>query len=526
MESRGRVGDGVKSEWLWAGVALPFFRQKGSSAVKGPALPLLHLFLERGGVAGDSSGEGETDRFCLKSLDQLCRLRWCMLSDTDVEDLADCMGRGDVPRLERLDLEGNFLRSGSCVGPLERALRKETVPHLGVVNLRDSLCVVQEHVKAFLCALSVASVERPPNLDVQLYLSSYILDEEDASSNLIDEEDVRALGAGRHPCLRTLKVDIFNNKVKMFLEEIVRAQDLPPFESFDLFLEYLPDLYQEDTQETGDQPQEVELNEGLSLLDNAIEMGRLGSVRELNVHVEGLEGGDWEGNTAVFTALSLVKLPLLSELGFHRLECTEAAVTHFAQAFRGGALGNPVRAGRFPPQLKRVEFCLHEEATGTNVDGLIRAIAESEKGLPHCADYLDLRGERIGEEALASLAASGGGVSGGKLSHLEILLLQDCEIDDGRLKRWGEACSAYQCPKLRLLVLNHNRISLEGVWAFLDVLTPQSLPQLTDLHLDGQEGLESIEQQREFSTSVRALQDAAHAEGKLLKSTTSMTRFF
>jgi len=81
----------------------------------------------------------------------------------------------------------------------------------------------------------------------------------------------------------------------------------------------------------------------------------------------------------------------------------------------------------------------------------------------------------------------------------------------------GEVFAAHQCPRLRCLYLSNNRISVEGVSAFFDVLTPQSLSDLQLLSLEGQEGLDSREEQTEFDSSVRALRAAAHANGRLVK---------
>uniref|UniRef100_A0A0G4I2W7 Uncharacterized protein n=1 Tax=Chromera velia CCMP2878 TaxID=1169474 RepID=A0A0G4I2W7_9ALVE len=184
-----------------------------------------------------------------------------------------------------------------------------------------------------------------------------------------------------------------------------------------------------------------------------------------------------------------------------------------------GAVEEAVRTGNFPSRLSDpFTFRLCEEAGNLNVDGLITAIVESENGLPPVVHSLNLRGGRIGEGTLAALAASsGGGVSGGKFSSLFFLSLRDCAIDDGRLRQWGEILSAHVCTELEFLDLRDNRISVEGVSGFFAVLTPDALPELKMLHLFTQEGLEGKEEHRGFVSSVRALRDAAHAEGKLLK---------
>uniref|UniRef100_A0A0G4GD91 Uncharacterized protein n=1 Tax=Chromera velia CCMP2878 TaxID=1169474 RepID=A0A0G4GD91_9ALVE len=185
-----------------------------------------------------------------------------------------------------------------------------------------------------------------------------------------------------------------------------------------------------------------------------------------------------------------------------------------------GEMGDAVRAGRlnFPPRLSNLGFRLRD-STNPNInidaDPLITAIAESENGLPSSVRLLDLSGGRVGNRALASLAASGVGGAGGKLSYLQELILRSCDIDDGRLRAWGEVFSAHECPKLALINLSSNRISVEGVSAFLRSLSPQSLPELRSVRLEGQEGVEGEEQQKKFKSSVEALRSAAKREGKV-----------
>uniref|UniRef100_A0A0G4GKE5 Uncharacterized protein n=1 Tax=Chromera velia CCMP2878 TaxID=1169474 RepID=A0A0G4GKE5_9ALVE len=153
------------------------------------------------------------------------------------------------------------------------------------------------------------------------------------------------------------------------------------------------------------------------------------------------------------------------------------------------ALCTGVRRGTFPPGLpvRSVRFCRQDGLSPIDLDPLICALAESTKGLPACVSSLELVGGRLGVEALVSLTESGGGSLGSKLSQLESLDLSECEIDDERLTRLGEVFRAHSCTHLETLYLWRNRISAEGVSAFVDRLNPDSLPNLQRLYVSPQE---------------------------------------
>jgi len=104
---------------------------------------------------------------------------------------------------------------------------------------------------------------------------------------------------------------------------------------------------------------------------------------------------------ALSVALASGKLPSLKTLGFHSFRFDETGV---------GDLGEAVRAWRWPPGFTKIDFTL--EQTDVNLDELIRAIGESEIGLALFVHRLNLPGGRLSEEALASLAANGGGRRG------------------------------------------------------------------------------------------------------------------
>uniref|UniRef100_A0A0G4IB46 Uncharacterized protein n=1 Tax=Chromera velia CCMP2878 TaxID=1169474 RepID=A0A0G4IB46_9ALVE len=103
---------------------------------------------------------------------------------------------------------------------------------------------------------------------------------------------------------------------------------------------------------------------------------------------------------ALSVALTSGKLPSLETLGTCSFGLDETGVGDLAEA---------VRVGRWPPGFSnfKVGFTLNQ--TGVNLDQLIRAIGESGIGLPSFVLSLNLSGGRLSEEALASLAANGGG---------------------------------------------------------------------------------------------------------------------
>uniref|UniRef100_A0A0G4FAG9 Uncharacterized protein n=1 Tax=Chromera velia CCMP2878 TaxID=1169474 RepID=A0A0G4FAG9_9ALVE len=212
-------------------------------------------------------------------------------------------------------------------------------------------------------------------------------------------------------------------------------------------------------------------------------------------------------------ALASGKLPSLETLGIRSFGLDETGV---------GDLGEAVRAGGWPPGFaknSKIEFTL--EHTDVNLDELIKAIGESEIGLPSFVLSLNLSGGRLSEEALASLARNGGGASGGKLSHLKHLDLSSCGLDDARLGRLGDVFSAHECRELESIDLSCNRISTKGLSAFSEALSPQSLPKLRRLSLRSQKTVEGeelrVREQIQFSSAVDSLQAAAHKNGKLLK---------
>uniref|UniRef100_A0A0G4I6Q2 Uncharacterized protein n=1 Tax=Chromera velia CCMP2878 TaxID=1169474 RepID=A0A0G4I6Q2_9ALVE len=121
----------------------------------------------------------------------------------------------------------------------------------------------------------------------------------------------------------------------------------------------------------------------------------------------------------------------------------------------------------------------------------------------------------LGGEGVARLATSAVGSAGGKLSSLEGLSFSNCQIDDDVFRRLGEVLCAHVCPLLESVNVRNNRISVDGVSAFLDALSPQSVPLLECLWLEGQEGIEVGDAEKRFASDVEALLEQARAQGKV-----------
>uniref|UniRef100_A0A0G4I5P3 Uncharacterized protein n=1 Tax=Chromera velia CCMP2878 TaxID=1169474 RepID=A0A0G4I5P3_9ALVE len=148
-----------------------------------------------------------------------------------------------------------------------------------------------------------------------------------------------------------------------------------------------------------------------------------------------------------------------------------------------------VRAGQFPPRLcSQFHFIFQSPADQprVNLDPLMLAVAQNQKGLPPFIKSLRFERGRLGEAALASLASSGE-VGGGRFSGLKRLSFTDCDIDDQILRRLAEVFNVHKFPSLTALGLERNRISRDGVKQFCDTLTSEALPEVQGLSLWGQQ---------------------------------------
>uniref|UniRef100_A0A0G4GCJ3 Uncharacterized protein n=1 Tax=Chromera velia CCMP2878 TaxID=1169474 RepID=A0A0G4GCJ3_9ALVE len=210
---------------------------------------------------------------------------------------------------------------------------------------------------------------------------------------------------------------------------------------------------------------------------------------------------------------------LVSVLASGKVPSLESLLIMFSLCETGmTALGDAVKGKKFPPRLDELSFFLSSaSAHPVSIDPLIIAIAESEKGLPPCLSTLDLTGGRVGVESLASLAASREVGEVSKLSNLRFLTLTSCGIDDQRLKKLGEVFRAHACPELGELFLQDNKLSLEGISAFLDLLEPDSLPEVKKIAFKGNTDPEGKHSERIFLSRLSELLEKAQSAGLIKK---------
>uniref|UniRef100_A0A0G4GGD7 Uncharacterized protein n=1 Tax=Chromera velia CCMP2878 TaxID=1169474 RepID=A0A0G4GGD7_9ALVE len=172
-----------------------------------------------------------------------------------------------------------------------------------------------------------------------------------------------------------------------------------------------------------------------------------------------------------------------------------------------------VRKGSFPPRLRGLGFRLRKHRPPVDVDPLILSIAENETGLPPCVASLKLRFGRIGESALSRLAEKGRGICESKLKCLKYMNLSDCCIDDHKLKELAEVFRVHECPQLKFLYLNRNKITAEGFVAFIRTLKRESLQNLSEIRLCRQLGTTGARGASKFHLSLSSLQIQAKQEG-------------
>uniref|UniRef100_A0A0G4FGY3 Uncharacterized protein n=1 Tax=Chromera velia CCMP2878 TaxID=1169474 RepID=A0A0G4FGY3_9ALVE len=223
-----------------------------------------------------------------------------------------------------------------------------------------------------------------------------------------------------------------------------------------------------------------------------------------------------EAGGAVVAAFASGNLPVLRRVG--RSFCLGEAPWFNLDASGVQSLGDAVRDGKFPRCIEgAVNFGL--KGSGIGLDSLIVGIAESRKGLPRCVEQMDLSGGRVGEEALGALSLSvkADGPWGRRLPvrfpGLAYLYLNHCGMNDNILSRWGDVFAAFECPQLKLLHLNENRFTIDGISSFIDILRPGCLPQLTDFSVQNQDVAEG---KMEFDNkAAEALIERAISEKKV-----------
>uniref|UniRef100_A0A0G4F4B2 Uncharacterized protein n=1 Tax=Chromera velia CCMP2878 TaxID=1169474 RepID=A0A0G4F4B2_9ALVE len=173
------------------------------------------------------------------------------------------------------------------------------------------------------------------------------------------------------------------------------------------------------------------------------------------------------------------------------------------------ALGEGIRAGRFPSRLFHLCLCLEEGGRRVYGGPLLSGITQSESGLPGLKSLFLNKG-RLDAGALRTLAA-------GKLPHLRELSFIDSNIDDEGMRALGGVFGASNFSELWSVSLSDNRIGIEGASAFFDALHPSSLPNLRRLNIGEQKTYEGKEKKEAFQFSVHEACNLGLAERKLCK---------
>uniref|UniRef100_A0A0G4HBG4 Uncharacterized protein n=1 Tax=Chromera velia CCMP2878 TaxID=1169474 RepID=A0A0G4HBG4_9ALVE len=381
----------------------------------------------------------------------------CKINEWRSGAVWEAMGKQfrDASSLVSLDLEGNEIDCESLktiggmlekgVAPALRHLKLDTRREDWGLQFGEDRAEVAEAVSSFLRSLSseksppLESIELPPLCGVSA-------------------ESAEALGAGRYPAIRTLRMDLKGNAVVRFFRQAPQA---PKFSVLDLRLT---------------DPS----NEGLVLLGSAIRMKRLDAIRDLWVNPTNTdEGGGLlaEGKNAFLTALAAVQLPNLSQLSMPHMRLTEGETQTLAQAVRAGNL----------PRLSILD--LYDSGMGENVIGregmelLMQAVVESDEGLPHLRQ-LDI-----------SFTAGGGGVKSlctavmsGKVGKLSYLNLEGSELNDEGVRGLAEVVREGQFSCLEDLNVSENDLVGKEAWiALMDSITESevSLPRLKHLTMLG-----------------------------------------
>uniref|UniRef100_A0A0G4FWP9 Uncharacterized protein n=1 Tax=Chromera velia CCMP2878 TaxID=1169474 RepID=A0A0G4FWP9_9ALVE len=226
-----------------------------------------------------------------------------------------------------------------------------------------------------------------------------------------------------------------------------------------------------------------------------------------------------EGGKSVVGAVSSGKFPKLENLLLQGL-CAEGV----------HVLGQSVRDGKLPKKMKQLLIGQQKEegeggesslaggsASGSpSLDELMEGIEGSEDGLPNLM-YLTLaKAGQLSYFGVLSLATS---LGAGKLPDLQTLCLDGCGVNDEGLKALAIGFRINVCESLESIHLNENALTVGGVTTFVDTIRRGSLPELSNFFLKRQKGCEGEEAQTAFSEAIRALEQRAWSEGKLLLTT-------
>uniref|UniRef100_A0A0G4G7B5 Uncharacterized protein n=1 Tax=Chromera velia CCMP2878 TaxID=1169474 RepID=A0A0G4G7B5_9ALVE len=313
------------------------------------ALQIETLILSRNDIGGgERDGDGCGMRALSSALNfaSLPRLRVLILENchfrhSPLPALGSILSRGELPRLETLDVGGvacgEFDSVGGDLESFVFNLRRDRVPSLKRLNLFTHRCLSIDCLdKVFACLSFLRSSESSPVEHVKLHLKD------------ADHPVVRELAAGKFPFVRSLTVTLREKCPSTFLRSLRDGLEEPP--KFELL--HLNLMLCQSTENLNLQMAQ----EGMVRLTEAVEKGRLRGVR-------GLVLGRWEGSECMrgegppwkllsenlfieirrfFESLcspsETAPLPRLRRLSFCAFSLTDAHMTLFAKALRIGNL--------------------------------------------------------------------------------------------------------------------------------------------------------------------------------------------
>uniref|UniRef100_A0A0G4I1G0 Uncharacterized protein n=1 Tax=Chromera velia CCMP2878 TaxID=1169474 RepID=A0A0G4I1G0_9ALVE len=398
---------------------------------------------------------------CLRTL----WLRFCGLDNPGIERIAQVLGDGQLPRLETLDLEGTgceiptYLR-GSFLSPLSKTLRVSCVPCLKNLNLMRGRGVENEEaVTAFLAALQ--SGECPSLECVQLHLKA------------VRQEDLEALAAGRIPAVRVLGLDLDLARLKAFVREVRYASEGPKFDTLDLRAAFSFFDVNWGASTDGDVEDVAEReSHWLKMLGEAIDMGRLTSLRKFELRVHSQSEMDFssdeiaEGKSALLSAFSRVRLPLLCELSMRGVDLSDDHMNLLSGAFRNGNL----------PVLRVFDLSANRNVGQDGMEFLMGSVFENDKGLPHL-EKLEL-GETNGGGGVGSVGAA---LGAGKLERLSNIQLRHCGLTDESVRGLADALRGGWLCGMVLLNLSENRGVSREAWEYFMTAIAESEEGMREL---------------------------------------------
>uniref|UniRef100_A0A0G4HK02 Uncharacterized protein n=1 Tax=Chromera velia CCMP2878 TaxID=1169474 RepID=A0A0G4HK02_9ALVE len=417
-----------------------------------------------------------------------------------VERIANCISLGGLVNLESLDVGGNRWR-GRCLDPLGRALRKETVPDFKDLNLGQVAYIVDlaEGVR-----VGNFSGLKSLQLNTGLYgrvgmeaLMGAIVESEDGLpfARALDFSNSRAGEGGA-----SLGAALLSGKLRSLYSIDMRNSGLTDEGLGGLAATALINSPQISSPTPSLSLRSIEntftnapppMATAIPLTPSAPLESQKGLLKLKYLHLSGTSVGG-PAASALLSALLCGKLPVLEGVdpGEFRLDQNGVA-----------ALADVVRvSGRYPICLRPVVVRLSPNPPSPiNIGPLFIAIAESQASPPGFLDSLSLTGGRVGEEAIASLAAirPRGASFERKSLPISRLDLSDCGLDDRLLERLALVCNF---PNLQFLDLSRNNISVGGLSSFFEAA---SFPKLRKLVLSEEGMMKGAEQKEKFISFLR-----------------------